>query len=316
MLNRNLLAFLFSLALLAGASGTQAQATRTWLSGDGDDTALCSRTFPCKTFQGAISKTAAEGEINAIDPGGFGGVSITKSITINGGGTTAGALISSGSNGIIVNAGVNDVVTLRNLVINGSGVALNGIRILQARQVHIENCTIENFVNRGILVDNTSNAIQVFIHNTVIRNNAGASTPAGNSGAILLKPTAMGTVSALLSHVLMDQNTFGLRVEGNARATVHNSTASGSATFGFHAITPGPNAASIILERATVSNNATGVQAEGSAFASVRLSETVVTSNSVGLSSVTGGQLLSWGNNRNAGNGTDGAPTAAVVALQ
>ena len=316
MLNRNLLASIFSLVLLAGASGAEAQATRTWISGDGDDTYPCGRTSPCKTFAGAITKTAAEGEINAIDPGGFGGVTITKSITINGQGTMAGALIGAGSNGIIVNAGVNDVVTLRNLVINGSGVGLNGIRIFQARQVHIENCTIENFVNRGILVDNTSNAIQVFIHNTVIRNNTGASTPAGNSGAILLRPTSSGTVSALLDHVLMDQTTFGLRVEGNARATVNDSTASGNTTFGFHAITPGPNAASIILERVAVSNNATGVQAEGSAFASVRLSATIVTSNSVGLSSVTGGQLLSWGNNRNAGNGTNGAPTAAVVPLQ
>src|SRR5216684_8686022 len=61
-----------------------AQATRTWVSGVGDDANPCSRTAPCKTFAGAISKTAKGGEIDALDPGGFGAVTITKSITIDG----------------------------------------------------------------------------------------------------------------------------------------------------------------------------------------------------------------------------------------
>src|SRR5437867_9427866 len=104
----------------AFASMAQAQATRTWVSGVGDDANPCSRTAPCKTFAGAISKTAAKGEINALDPGGFGGVTITKAITIDGGGHIAGVLVS-GTNGIVVNAGVNDVITLRGLDINGIG---------------------------------------------------------------------------------------------------------------------------------------------------------------------------------------------------
>src|SRR5262245_48964588 len=70
-----------------GTSAAYAQATRTWVSGVGDDVNPCSRTAPCKTFAGAISKTAAGGEISVLDPGGFGGVTITKSITINGEGT-------------------------------------------------------------------------------------------------------------------------------------------------------------------------------------------------------------------------------------
>jgi hypothetical protein len=67
------------------SSAAQAQATRTWVSGVGDDANPCSRTAPCKTFAGAISKTAPRGEINALDPGGFGAVTITKAITIDGG---------------------------------------------------------------------------------------------------------------------------------------------------------------------------------------------------------------------------------------
>src|SRR5581483_10257285 len=104
--------------LLACSTLAQAQATRTWVSGVGDDANPCSRTAPCKTFAGAISRTAAGGEISVLDPGGFGAVTITKSITISGDGTLAGILAAT-VNGIIVNAGVNDIVDTRNIAING-----------------------------------------------------------------------------------------------------------------------------------------------------------------------------------------------------
>src|SRR6266478_2966019 len=100
-----------------------AQASRTWVSGVGDDANPCSRTAPCKTFAGAISKTAAGGEINALDPGGYGAVTITKAITIDGGGTFA-SILSSLVNGIVINAGASDVVNLRNLSIDGAGNGL------------------------------------------------------------------------------------------------------------------------------------------------------------------------------------------------
>src|SRR5436305_9333994 len=121
-----LLAFL---VLLIVSVAAQAQATRTWVSGVGDDANPCSRTAPCKTFAGAISKTAAGGEINVLDPGGFGAVTITKAITISSEGFEAGVLVS-GTNAIIVSAGASDVVTLRGLDFNGLGTGLNGIRFL------------------------------------------------------------------------------------------------------------------------------------------------------------------------------------------
>src|SRR5579859_3645524 len=100
------------LATFISGAPAQAQATRTWVSGVGDDANPCSRTAPCKTFAGAISKTAPSGEINVLDPGGFGAVTITKAITIaNDGVGTAGVLVS-GTNGIVINAGVNDAVIL------------------------------------------------------------------------------------------------------------------------------------------------------------------------------------------------------------
>src|ERR687886_1417639 len=107
---------LLALAVPGSAFG---QATRTWVSGVGDDANPCSRTAPCKTFAGAISKTAAGGEISVLDPGGFGAVTITKAITIDGDGTLAGILAAS-VNGVIVNAGVNDVVVIRSISINGT----------------------------------------------------------------------------------------------------------------------------------------------------------------------------------------------------
>ena len=100
-----------------------AQATRTWVSGVGDDANPCSRTAPCKTYAGAISKTAAGGEISTLDPGGFGALTITKAITVNGDGTLAG-ILNAGVSGIIVNAGVNDVVYIRNLSINNKRILI------------------------------------------------------------------------------------------------------------------------------------------------------------------------------------------------
>src|ERR671915_2281890 len=139
---RLLIKLLPAIALIALAipSSASAQATRTWVSGVGDDANPCSRTAPCKTFAGAISKTAAKGQINCLDPGGFGGVTITKAIAIKCHYTEGGVLVS-GTNAIVVNAGTNDRVTLRGLDINGIGTgaqtSLTGIKVLNAARVNI-----------------------------------------------------------------------------------------------------------------------------------------------------------------------------------
>src|SRR5262245_58459569 len=154
--------------LLAFAPLARAQASRTWVSGVGDDVNPCSRTAPCKTFAGAISKTAAGGEISVLDPGGYGAVTITKSMTIDGGtGAGWGSIVAAGVNAININgAGID--VTLRNLSLDGLGAAgtaasspgLIGISIFNAARVSIENVTIFGFTGgsaRGIS-DTRSNA--------------------------------------------------------------------------------------------------------------------------------------------------------------
>src|SRR5438094_3132666 len=124
-----------AMVLTAGfATLANAQATRTWVSGVGDDVNPCSRTAPCKTFAGAISKTASPGIINCLDPGGFGAVTITKDITIDCTGTL-GSVLSSGVQGIIVNATTTQNVVLRAIDINGAGTTLgtNGVNVIGAK---------------------------------------------------------------------------------------------------------------------------------------------------------------------------------------
>src|ERR671928_1382912 len=164
-------AFAFLALTLAFATAAQAQATRTWVSGVGDDANPCSRTAPCKTWAGAISKTAACGEIDALDPGGFGAVTITKSITLDGSGTFA-SILASLVNGIVINAAATDVITIRGISINGFCNGINGINILQAKTVNVEDCVIFRMGGNGI-TSTDNNGLKLNIRNTVIRDNGG-----------------------------------------------------------------------------------------------------------------------------------------------
>ena len=171
-----------------------AQATRTWISGVGDDVNPCSRTAPCKTWPGAISKTAAGGEIDALDPGGFGTVTITKSITLDGGGGQVASILSSpGVNGVNVSAQATDVIILRNLRINGAGGA-TGVQVNTAAKVIIEKCDIFGFATAAVNVTPSSaTTVNVKIQETTLNNN--------NAG-VSSKPTGGATVNMSIDHSL------------------------------------------------------------------------------------------------------------------
>src|SRR5262245_24456591 len=116
----NIKALLVVTFVLTLAATTQAQASRTFVSAVGDDANPCSRTAPCKTFSAALGKTAKDGEIDVLDPGGYGSVTITKSVYINGThGAGYGSISHATVTGIVVNiTDVNDVrktVRLRSL---------------------------------------------------------------------------------------------------------------------------------------------------------------------------------------------------------
>src|SRR6202165_1110730 len=134
----------FAALALALPTTAFAQATRTWGSGVGGDSNPCSRTAPCKTFAGAISKTAAGGEINCLDPGGFGALTITKAITISCEAGTAGVLVS-GTNGFNISAGATDAVILKGLDIEGLGTGIVGVQFNSGASLIIQNCVIRNF---------------------------------------------------------------------------------------------------------------------------------------------------------------------------
>jgi Right handed beta helix region len=197
----------FATTALLFAAPASAQATRTWVSGVGDDANPCSRTAPCKTFAGAISKTAAAGEINCLDPGGFGAATITKSITINCAYDIgrAGVLVS-GTNGIVVAGGTQ--VQLIGLDIDGIGTGLSGVLVNASNvNVMIQDCVIYEFQTaptaspgppaqgNGIYV--TGQSSKVYVQNSIIRN---------NSIGVAVYPSA-GAATVELDHVVLDNNT-------------------------------------------------------------------------------------------------------------
>ncbi|MEY4484802.1 MAG: hypothetical protein RL693_2254 [Verrucomicrobiota bacterium] len=277
------------------------QATRTWVSGVGDDVNPCSRTAPGKTFAGAISKTAAGGEIDALDPGGFGAVTITKSITIDGG-PNAGGILAAGTNGVVINAGVNGVVTLRNLSINGVGTGLNGVRILAAAEVNIENCVIVEFTQLGIDI-NTTAACRVNIKNTIVRG--------CNTGAVHSQPAAGGVVVTVdKSHFLHSQG--GFRATNFTTATINDSVLSGNSGSGV-VVGATLGASRVNVHNCVASDNGSfGLVAVG-ALSTVVAGNNVISQNATGVGVLTGGSLVSFGNNRNNGNTVNGAPTSTIA---
>jgi hypothetical protein len=210
---------------LLGATTLHAQATRTWVSGVGDDANPCSRTAPCKTWAGAISKTASGGEIDALDPGGFGGVTITKAITLDGGGGQVASILVSGSNGIVVSAGPNDIVTIRNLRINGllggnNTAGVNGIRFLSGKGLEVENCFIFGFAQSGIdIALNQASFVAVHILNTVLKNNGQVGIRATNAQAAGVIVGIDKTVVILTSN----SGAIGIEAAQHSRVIVSNS---------------------------------------------------------------------------------------------
>jgi hypothetical protein len=293
---------LVALALPASAMG---QATRTWVSGVGDDANPCSRTAPCKTFAGAISKTAAGGEINCIDPGGFGGLTITKSLTVKCHYTEGGVLVA-GTNAIVVNAATTDKVTLRGLDINGTGVgnpvSLVGVKVISARSVHIVDSEISQF-KAGVSVQSTAPTTNVFVWRSHIHNN----------GVGVFNGPANGTVTSsfvtLRDNAVVDNNCDAVTSSfGPNGSTPDQFTNCGSATSA-----SGFNVKSVISAFHNSFNDATdtGVVSRGS-NAVFRLGDNDVTGNLVGLAPLDGAVIKSFGDNHIDGNTSTSPPTATV----
>jgi parallel beta helix pectate lyase-like protein len=287
---------------LTVASMAQAQATRTWVSGVGDDANPCSRTAPCKTFAGAISKTAAGGEIDCLDPGGFGAVTITKSITIDGThGAGFGSILSSSTNGVIVNA-AGVIVTLRSLSINGgtpTAPGINGVRFLQGSKLNIEDCKIFNFtttgVDQGAGVDikMTASGASVNIKDTDIFNCTRG----------IRATTSTGFVSVLVENTaFQNNNQDGIRLENGGFASIRDSIISLNAT-GVN-VTGGGNSGANLIGTMVVGNSAVGLNANNN---TCRIGNSTFIGNVTGISQTAANTVKTFGDNNIADTIVGGA---------
>jgi hypothetical protein len=296
---------------LAFTSLAQAQATRTWVSGVGDDVNPCSRTAPCKTFAGAISKTFIHGEIDALDPAGYGTLTITKSITVDGGtGSGWASVLASGTNGFNINIAVNAndpfrEVILRNISINGSGASgtigtrtgVQGINYTQAVHVSVEHCQIFGFSSNGILVNLTTNGALRVVDSIIEECTADG----------IHMSTTSGQVTATIDHTdVMNCGGDAIEAAGLVRANVSNGvlshiTDSGIKTSGNDDIVNADDLFITFCGTGLKSNN-------GGTPSHIRVSDTMIAQNSTGVSTALGGTIDSFqGNSLTGLNGVDGA---------
>ena len=293
-------ALAIAIFVFAFASMAQAQATRTWVSGVGDDANPCSRTAPCKTFAGAISKTATGGEIDALDPGGFGAVTITKSITIDGG--CFASVLVAGTNAIIVNATNTSVIDVRRLSIQGLGpsgasLGINGFNILAAKAVHIEDCTIMGFSQNGVLV-NSSATIHLEMKNVVIRDCVVAGI---NTTTTASNQTAFG-----FEGINVSECGDGFKAQNGTSGSMRDSTLTlnGNGINASQAASP----TFVNIDSSLITGSTTGINT--AAGVHVRISRMLISQNfnALGL----GGIVDSGGNNTIHGNTNDQAPNGTT----
>jgi hypothetical protein len=286
--------------VLVPAPPATAQATRTWVSGVGDDANPCSRTAPCKTFAGAISKTATNGEINTLDPGGFGGVTITKSITINGCTSNMGGVLVSGTNAIVVNALSTSKVTLRCLDINGLTTSLNAVRVLSAKSFKLTDSEIQGF-NRNAVDLEASTTLNATIVRNYIHDNNGV--------GVMVAPTTNATTKAVVrNNEIIDNHCGVVAAQFGIDPAFQYQTNCGVA---------GPNGQTNTAQVSSFSNlysDALAVAVFSRGGNSVnRIAKNEIVNNSTGLLGVDGGQVLSFGANLLAGNGNNGTTTGPNI---
>jgi len=293
-------------AVIAFASIAQAQATRTWVSGVGDDANPCSRTAPCKTFAGAISKTAQGGEIDALDPGGFGALTITKAITIDGSGTFA-SVLNAGTTGFNVSAGANDIVTIRGLsfqgVRQGTTPGTNGIKFNSGKGLNVLDCIIQNQGQNGIQATLAASAF-LYVRNTVIKNCAGDGLSAS---------TTSGQIKVAIKDSSFTENGTGLHALANSRISADQCDFSNNTGAGVFADGTSGVGVANVSNSSIYNNGGAGVQAQtGGAVARINNCD-IIQNGGNGALVGAGGEVDTWGNNRFVGN-ADGAVCTGCTA--
>jgi hypothetical protein len=315
-----------TLALALGLAAVSAQAqtaSRAWVSGHGTDQAGCGAVpTPCRTPQYAHDHIiAAGGEIDILDPAGYGAITITKAISIvNDGVGTAGMLAPAAGNAITINAGASDAIQLRGLTIEGSGVGYNGIVFNSGGSLTVSKCTLQNFVQNGsdqttgngVLMQPTTGTLAFTITNTTASNN-------GDVGIFFFPPSGSPNANGVIDHVVADANLGGIWIEpilatgGSIVVTVSNSIASNNSNTGILA-DPGSAALKVSIDNVTISGNVEGIEADTPA--NVLLGRSVITGNTVGVKNLTSPNTFgSYQDNRINLNGASGDINGAMNPL-
>jgi hypothetical protein len=313
----NLKTFCAALAGVAMLIGVQAvpahaQATRTWVSGVGDDANPCSRTAPCKTFAGAISKTAPAGEINVLDPGGFGAVTITKAISIYNEGVGEAGVLVAGTNGIVISAGVGDIVHLRGLVIDGVNASgsSSGILFNNGLGLVVENCVIQE-MGTGITFQPQNANASLHVQDTLIANNSGT--------GISVRPTSTFSAKISLDRVrIVTNGGGGVKLDGSGgtggiSAAITESIIANNTSNGVNAVSQTGETTTVSIIRTTISNNGgAGLQANNSSggTATLTIGYSLLLGNNTATNNPSGtATIQSYGNNQVVGAAGSGFST-------
>jgi len=295
------------LALGLAAAPAQAGPNRAWVSGHGTDSGGCGPVAaPCRTFAFALTQTAAGGEIDVLEPAGYGPVTITKAISIVNDGADAATIgMASAGNGVTIIASAGDSVHLRGLTIDGFGIGSNGIQFNRGGNLAIENCVIRNFEHSGIIIQpSTSSSFSV--SNTIASNNF--------VDGIEVFSTGSASVTGVLSKVTANTNGFfGINVEGFGttgalNVTIVNGVASNNTSVGINAVSANT---AVTVRNSVASYSGTGLFA---AKAILRVGHSVVTGNGTGVK-LAGGNIFSYGDNDIDGNTNNNTGALTPLAM-
>jgi hypothetical protein len=299
-----------TLAVALPAVSAQAQNARSFVSAHGSDSAACTLAAPCRTLQHAHDQTNAGGEIDVLDPAGYGSLTINKAISIvNDGVGTAGVIVPSGDTGILINAAASEAVSLRGLSIEGNGVGTTGIQFNSGKFLTVEYCTIRHVAGNAITFEpNVPSSLSV--SNSLVADNS--------TVGIAIQPSGSGAVTAVFDRVQANNNTYGIYVSGTfstgtINVSVSESVASGNSNSDFQAITnAGKAPTTLMLFHSVAANAGTGLIANG-VGATLRLANSAVTGNGAGWNVSSGGVIASYGDDYIDGNGPNTGSLTPIV---
>jgi hypothetical protein len=287
-------------ATLPGAPA-QAQSIRTFVSTSGSNSNPCTITQPCRNFQTAVNVTALGGEVDALDPGGYGSFTISQPITIEGQGWSYVAPPANGAAITIANAGNSGNYNIHGVSLNGIGVANSvGIQFNAGGSLTVRDCVIRNFATNGInFATSAFTPSQFFVANTLLSDNAGV--------GIFVQPTTQETFTGVLDHVTMQNNgTAGLSAQTDGQIyniTVTDSVSANNANgIIASSVVGGGGVATIFVRNSTIANNTSdGLSATGTG-ATIRVTRSTITGNATGWAISSSGVVSSFNDNNILGN--------------